>query len=469
MPHRIWLTLILATLIGMAPIVLQAQTLKPNYPDRIGLNFIRPDVNRPGNYDFMNSGLWLVSQYKKIGVRWNRLAFSWVLVQPRRGEYDWSHYDRLVEACRSEGIEILATLGGHFDSPPVPAWAGESLAEIIQKNPSDLENFVKAWVQRYRGKIHFWEILNEPKVFHKDLTVSDYVEKILKPCYRIIKKEDPSSRVLPCAFGELPVLGDKEEFWDAARGYYDFHNMHLYVDWGLFRSQPSAVQEEQAVRDYLALMKKHGEGGKTLWITEIGWWGTASLTGSIFEYYKKDNRNWGTKYFEFLDAYTGSEMLSHAVVLREDALRAEWMKDLAARVLPIPGCEKFFFCGFPWMNLKEDTSPISSMAASLLLPRPSRLTFGGSLPGTKPGARVPTPCRNCCDPIDNRERDLIIRRIESMSSLLNRRKFLGAGLLAGTAAAGISGPGEKFFAQTTGTAGSKAKAAKGHLVPYLNV
>ena len=56
-----------------------------------------------------------------------------------------------------------------------------------------------------------------------------------------------------------------------------------------------------------------------------------------------------------------------------------------------------------------------------------------------------------------------------MSSLLNRRKFLGAGLLAGTAAAGISGPGEKVFAQTTGTAGSKAKAAKGHLVPYLNV
>jgi hypothetical protein len=270
-------------------------------------------------------------------------------VQPQKEEFEWAPYDRIVEACQGEGIEILATLGGHFDNPPVPSWAGETLADVIKQHPEYLERFVRAWVQRYKGKIHYWEILNEPKAFHKGLTVDHYVEKILKPSYRIIKSEDPQSRVLPCAFGELPLLGDKERFWDTARGFYDIHNMHLYVDWGLFRSQPSAAQEEKAIRDFRALVEKHGEAGKALWVTEIGWWGTASLTGSIFEYYKKDARNWGTKYYEFLDAYTGKDMLSHQVVIREDALRAEWMKDLFPRVLMIPGCEKVFL----WVSLDE--------------------------------------------------------------------------------------------------------------------
>lgn len=40
-----------------------------DYTDRIGLNFIRPDANRPGNHDFVHSGTWLVSQFQELGVR----------------------------------------------------------------------------------------------------------------------------------------------------------------------------------------------------------------------------------------------------------------------------------------------------------------------------------------------------------------------------------------------------------------
>ena len=56
------------------------------------------------------------------------MAFFWVLVQPEEKRYDWSVYDGIVGACQKNGIEILATLGGHFDRPPVPAWAGATLA-----------------------------------------------------------------------------------------------------------------------------------------------------------------------------------------------------------------------------------------------------------------------------------------------------------------------------------------------------
>lgn len=159
--------------------------------ERIGLNFMRPDMNRPGNYDFMNNGPWLLEQFRKLGVKWNRLAFSWVVIQPEADRYDWAVYDRIVKSCEKNGIEILATLGGHFDRPAVPVWAGETLAEVVEKHPERLNAFIRAWVERYRGRIHYFEILNEPKVHHKGLTVKAYAERILKPAYRIVKSVKP--------------------------------------------------------------------------------------------------------------------------------------------------------------------------------------------------------------------------------------------------------------------------------------
>lgn len=325
-------------------------TQTPNQ-QRIGLNFIRPDVNRPGNYDFQTNGVWLIDQYDKLGVRWNRIAFSWVLVQPKKGEFDWSAYDRIVDACKARHIEILATLGGHFDSPPVPAWAGSSLAEVLADHPEYLEGFIRAWVSRYKGRIHYWEILNEPAGQHHGLTLEAYVDSVLKPSYRIIKAADPQAKVLPCAYNHLPGAQSdavnapgREAFWDLARGYYDIGNIHEYADWNIFRTEPVATEEERDLRAFRALMDKHGEGGKPFWVTEIGWWGTGSLSNK-YEIYRQDPESGVT----FKSLYAGREILEHPVVQREDALRSEWMKDLFHRLPTIPGCERAFL----WVSLDE--------------------------------------------------------------------------------------------------------------------
>ena len=310
----------------------------------IGLNFIRPDAGRPGNYDFVNSGEWLVSQYAKLGVKWNRVAFSWVVIQPNEKRYDWSAYDRIVNACQKNNIEILATLGGHFDRPPVPAWAGKTLAGVAEENPAALEGFIRAWAERYQGKIHYFEILNEPGGQHRDLSVKAYVEGILKPSYRIIKSVDPQAKVLPCAYNNLPSIGRTEEFWGLARGYYDIANLHIYEDWGRFRTDATAVQEEGTVRKFLVQMQRHGEGDMPLWVTEVGWWGTANL-GQLASAAENDPELRDS----FKPFYTGRECLDHPVVAREDELRASWMKDMFPRLLAIHGCEKVFM----WVSMDE--------------------------------------------------------------------------------------------------------------------
>ena len=321
-----------------------AQTKIPNAKEHIGVNFMRPDVNRPGNYDFVNNGPWLVGQFKEVGVRWMRVPFSWVLIQPEEKRYDWSAFDRIVNASQNSGIEILATLGGHFDRPPVPAWAGSTLAEVVEKNPVPLEAFIRAWVERYKGKIHYYEILNEPLGQHKGLSVRAYVEGILKPSYRIIKSVDPQAMVLPCAYNNLPPVGNPEEFWDLARGYYDIGNLHVYEDWGHFRTDTTAEKEERSVRKFRAEMEKHGEGNKPFWLTEIGWWGTGSLN-QLAKAGEGDPELRG----KFKPYYTGREYLDHPAIAREDARRAVWMKDMFPRMLAIPGCEKVFL----WVSMDE--------------------------------------------------------------------------------------------------------------------
>jgi len=73
--------------LNAAPRSAQAQEELKNC-DRISLSFMRPDIGRPGNYDFVNNGRWLVGPFEKLGVRWNRLAFLWVSMDEFEGGFD---------------------------------------------------------------------------------------------------------------------------------------------------------------------------------------------------------------------------------------------------------------------------------------------------------------------------------------------------------------------------------------------
>jgi hypothetical protein len=187
-------------------------------------------------------------------------------------------------------------------------------------------------------------MLNEPKVHHKGLTVRSYVEGVLKPGYRIVKAIDPSAKVLPAAYNNLPVLGDRKEFWDLARGSYDIANYHQYADWGKFRAEPTGERDEIEVREFRAEMDNHGEKGRPFWLTEIGFWGSGSL-GGIAQAGESDPELKGS----FKPFYNGREYLNHPAVAREDAKRAAWMKDVFQRLFAIPGCERAHL----WVSMDE--------------------------------------------------------------------------------------------------------------------
>lgn len=316
-----------------------------NLSDAIGLNHVRPDVGRPGYHSFVNESDWLIEQFVELGCKWNRLSFSWVLVQPGPDMFDWELYDRIVDACVAADIQIVATLGGHFDVPAVPAWAGSSLKDVVNSNPGAQIQFIEAWVDRYKDRISHWEILNEPKVHHVGLTVVEYCERILQPANAIVKAFDSEAKVLACAYNNLPVVGEWTEFWDAARGHYDILNYHQYDSWGMFRTECSPAADVAEVQAFRDLADANGESETPIWITEMGWWGTGSLTDTVFDTYKQFPGLWTP----VLDAYTGRELMEHPILIREDQKRARWMEAVCPELLKIHGCEKIFF----WVSMDE--------------------------------------------------------------------------------------------------------------------
>ncbi len=108
-----------------------------------------------------------------LGVHWTRLGASWPSVEKVKGSYDWSQTDETFNTTLRYGITPFVTLGGGN-----PLYAGSdtyddpALAELYGRktnpptaNPEALEawkQFVTAAVERYKDRITYWEIWNEP-------------------------------------------------------------------------------------------------------------------------------------------------------------------------------------------------------------------------------------------------------------------------------------------------------------------
>ncbi len=74
------------------------------------------------------------------------------------GAYDWTRYDRVVQAARASGLRLLVTITG-----PVPRWATRSRRDnVTRPRPAAFERFVTAVGRRYGGSVSLWSVWNEP-------------------------------------------------------------------------------------------------------------------------------------------------------------------------------------------------------------------------------------------------------------------------------------------------------------------
>jgi hypothetical protein len=107
-----------------------------------------------------------------IGVHWTRVLAGWAGVEKEKGQFSWSHLDTAIDSLLKFGITPFVTLTngnamytgiGRYDDPKLAAIYGDSPAPPVE--PEEITAwlaFVSATIERYKDRIVYWEIWNEP-------------------------------------------------------------------------------------------------------------------------------------------------------------------------------------------------------------------------------------------------------------------------------------------------------------------
>jgi hypothetical protein len=215
---------------------------------------------------------------RELGVRMFRVELVWAFVEPQRPGtatydselardsnwigYHWARWDMIVDAATAAGLELVPQV--YY----TPQWAGGvpfSLNGGPNQPPTSQQyygDFLYAAASRYKERIHFWELWNEPDYGPRawNGTLNQYVGLILKPGYEGVKAADPSAKVL---LGGLAGDTHLKSMYDAGAGpYFDIVSFHAYY--------AAAAGDSTALDHIRAAMRANNDAAKPVWLTEFG-------------------------------------------------------------------------------------------------------------------------------------------------------------------------------------------------------
>lgn len=231
-------------------------------PSRFGaLEFLHWDHDWNGHHYGGDKAERAVELMAEAGVGWVRMDFLWDDVEPRRGEESYAKYDRLVSLLDAKGIRILGLLDYNA------SWAGENWNSA--PDPELFTAYVRRVVRRYKDKVKYWEIWNEPDqdIYWVPQDGMKAYTALLKRVYPAVKEEDPTARVVLGGLSGGAVLPLKRVYAEGGGPYFDVANIHPFVD---PLKPDAAAQARGIVRGVRKLMAANGDAAKPLWITEIG-------------------------------------------------------------------------------------------------------------------------------------------------------------------------------------------------------
>jgi len=137
------------------------------------------------------------------GIDWISIDFAWRDIEKKRGTYDFSYFDFVVDNAGRRGISILGKVGNGYNGnrPVVPDWTKELSDEEYNRA---LGAYALAVAERYGDSLEYYAIENEPNVasIHKmsgwrvGEWSQDRIISILKTLERSIRQGDPGSRIV---------------------------------------------------------------------------------------------------------------------------------------------------------------------------------------------------------------------------------------------------------------------------------
>jgi polysaccharide biosynthesis protein PslG len=192
-----------------------------------------------------------------------RMDFLWQDIEPAAGTLDFAAYDYIVDTLTRYNISILGVLSYHTD------WASPGrIWNVPSPDHAPFMSYCEKVCRRYKDRVKFWEIWNEPdsKVYWEPQDgLVEYV-RLLRAAYTVLKRVDPLCSVLN---GGLSAGLDSVHrlYENGAKGFFDIMNIHAFE---APKDQDAITRIVSYVNATGAVMDSHGDTGKKIWVTEIG-------------------------------------------------------------------------------------------------------------------------------------------------------------------------------------------------------
>ena len=206
-----------------------------------------------------------------------RADFSWGAVERSQGVWRFDNHDRVVKETEKMGLQLLGLL--LYNVP----WANPAY-----KHLDAWLTYVEKMVTRYKDKVRYWEVWNEPNLYPMFWSQYDDPENyalLLKATYQKIKEIDPNIVVVHAGTAGIPLKYIEKSFEAGAHLAFDKMAVHPYRP--LLNSWETTLAYKDDLDGLFALMEKYQIAHKGVWLTEMGYTSmTAVKTGNKDVFHK---------------------------------------------------------------------------------------------------------------------------------------------------------------------------------------
>lgn len=236
--------------------------------------------------------LEIIETMANAGMTWTRHWIVWYQVESDSGVYNFTHQDSIINSYTRNGVNVYVTLmGGNIfydhDSVDHSAFSRPELGLAPTPGSASLDgwlNFVDTLVKRYRDRVHYWAIWNEPNLeeFWRYNPNPDDYAYLVKVTSERIKSIDPTAQIIG---GNLSMIDFPffSQIVDSIIPYIDYIGYHPYrnfpeddqqnlLPWGTFPAEDSLYSFEEEMDVFLDSIRLHDPEGRVgLWDDESGY------------------------------------------------------------------------------------------------------------------------------------------------------------------------------------------------------
>lgn len=189
----------------------------------------------------------------QLGAKGIRLQAGWAKCEKQKGVYSWDWLDAIVNDAVAQGVRPW--LEFNYGNPIYPGGGDTGLGGGFPSSPEALaawERWARALVERYRDRVHEWEIWNEPDLNDRGTAPVDaYIDLYVRTA-TMVRQLQPRSQLWALALAHSTDYADKFLAGMKARGKLDL------IDAITFHGYPRNPDDTSLADRLRAIIAKHG-------------------------------------------------------------------------------------------------------------------------------------------------------------------------------------------------------------------